>query len=200
MTTTSARSWLVPCVVLALVIVVAVIRAAWADVAFFTAALALAIAQTRAERPPRHALRGRPPRPWIGGAALTAGVILAWAPRHGLASGAVVGLLGLVTVTVAALGGWRANGGRTPPHPGGPASRRAVLAWGAIIVAAGLWELTAYLTWRWGVLPDGVMPSISDVLDPLLEEPVGKVAFVLVWLTGGTALLLRAWRGPDRCD
>ncbi len=188
------RSRSVPFVVLALIMIVDVVRGAWPDLVFFLVAFVLAAGQTRSARTPALALRGPPPRALLAAGAGLAWVILALAPRHGAVAGVVVGTLGVVTGVVAALGGWPAAGvGTAPARPGGPAFCRAVLAWAAIIVVAGVWELTAYLTWRFGVLADGVMPSISDVLDPLLDTGVGKAVFALVWLAGGAGLLMRAW-------
>ncbi|QGH68149.1 hypothetical protein [Pseudactinotalea sp. HY158] len=211
MAVTSSRSWLAPFVVLTLVTAVDVIRAAWADAIFFAVAIVLAAVQTRSPRRPRHALAGRAPIAAIVGTALAALLVLTFTPRHGLGAGVVVCLLGAATVTVAVLGGWpRGPSGLNEPAPavdhrrgderGDPGLRRAGRAWGAIIVLAGLWELTAYLTWRWGVLADGIMPSISDVLDPILDTFAGKAAFAAIWLAGGAGLLIRAWRtGEDRC-
>lgn len=190
------RWWFVPFVVLGLIIVVDVIRQAWPDAIFFLVALIVAALQQRHGALPRHQLTGTVPVPGILWITAVAFVVLSIAPRYSVVTIAVVGLVGLVFLTVAALGRHPEPGdGQPPPLQAGPLTR-AVIAWGAVLVTAALWELTAYLTMRFGLLSDGVMPSISDVINPLMDSGVGKVIFIALWLAGGAALLIRAWRVP----
>lgn len=192
---------IVPFSILGLIIIVGVIRRAWSDVGFFTLALALAGVQTVRPVRPAHAIRSPGPPPALVLAYAGCAGLLLVAPRFSVFSGILVCLIGVGAVLVAGLGGWAGATDDGDPRPRGTAPRplrRAALCWSAIIVAVGLWELTAYLTGRFGLLPDGTMPSISDLLDPLLDEPLGQVIFVLAWLALGARLLMRAWSAPTR--
>lgn len=192
---------IVPFAVLGLIIIVGVIRRAWSDVGFFTVALVLAGVQTARPVRPVHAIRSPGPPPALVLAYAGCAGLLLVAPRFSVFSGILVCLIGVGAVLVAGLGGWADTTDDGHPRPRGTAPgplRRAALCWSSIIVVVGLWELTAYLTGRFGLLPDGTMPSISDLLDPLLGEPFGQVIFVLAWLGLGTRLLMRAWAAPAR--
>lgn len=189
--------WLV---VLVLVAVFQILRGVWIDAGIFATALALAIWQSARLRSPRVRLNARPALGLLSTCAIVCGVLLALTPRHGIASGVVVTVIGVAALLIALLGGREADAAAAPHSrpavsaatPTAPRSLVAALcAWGCLILVAGVWEATAYLTWKWGMLADGLMPSISDVLDPLLDTAPGKIAFVTVWLATGVALLRR---------
>ncbi|SEC50545.1 hypothetical protein SAMN04489806_3081 [Paramicrobacterium humi] len=181
---------------LVLVGVFQIIRGTWDDVLIFAIALACALWQAVHRDPPDRRISGVPPLNGLVTAAIVVGVLLVLLPRHSIAAGVVIVIIGAAGLTVALLGGWPAEptsstlASREPR----PALRTAMVAWGCIVLVAGLWEATAYLTWKWGLLADGVMPSISDVVDPLLDTVVGKIVFVGVWITTGVAVLRRGPR------
>ncbi|WP_166983805.1 hypothetical protein [Paramicrobacterium fandaimingii] len=189
--------WLI---VLLLVAVFQLIRGAWVDAAFFVAALVAATLCTWV----RGSVRGTRASPGLVmlavGIGLLTAVVLIAAPRHGLATGILVCIIGLAAAYVAIFGRHTTARSmqRTTPDGAETVLRRARVAWGSLILIAGVWEATAYLTWKWGLLADGTMPSMSDVLDPVLNSPVGKSVFVVAWLAAGIFLMMRAWPGRGR--
>ncbi|WP_167131764.1 hypothetical protein [Paramicrobacterium chengjingii] len=187
--------WLI---VLVLVAVFQLIRGAWADAGIFGAALlGVSVLTTMPKQRLPVAKANRRSVQALSIAAVLAGIVLVVAPRHGTVTGLVVCVIGIFAGYSALAGGPHAameprrslsSIGRARPR----ALRNALIAWGSLIVLAGVWEATAYLSWKWGLLADGVMPSISDVLDPLLDTWAWKTVFVFVWLAGGTVLMLHA--------
>lgn len=218
----TAPAWhVVPFAIMATIALVDVLRAAWADLVVFLAALVLAAVQTARPRRPARALRAAAPVPVLVVAASLIGTALMVVPRRGLAAGCLVGIVGAGAWLVAWLGGWPrsrpapaedpAPGARPHSPPGSApdsapgsapgedraaALRRAVLAWSCLVVVLGLWEFTAYLTDRFALLRAGTMPSITDIVEPLLDGGLGKAVFVVVWLLAGVRLLSRAWSAP----
>lgn len=69
-------------------------------------------------------------------------------------------------------------------RPGVP--RAAVVAWGALLLSAGAWELVAFL---WG--NDTGHPTLSLLLDPVLDTYPGRLAGYLGWLAVGRWLVTR---------
>jgi hypothetical protein len=72
-----------------------------------------------------------------------------------------------------------------PPRP----SRLSVVAWSAVLVLAGLWELTALLlqpTLQLGSLDH---PTLSFMMDTVLAGHLGRTVTLLVWLIVGWWLL-----------
>lgn len=187
--------WLV---VLGLIVAFHIIRGAWSDFAVFAVALLCAVGER-----PRVGVHVTPRTRhfWVPVAALICGLVLLWAPRHGLMAGLVTGGIGVYAFTLA-LGSHQPRDAPWAQFPTGArrALRHAVVAWACIIVLAGLWEATAYLTWRWGALPSDVMPSVSDLIDPLIDTQIGKAIFLLAWLAGGVALSGRLRPAERRAD
>jgi hypothetical protein len=64
-----------------------------------------------------------------------------------------------------------------------PGMGRRALPWLAWLGAAGAWELTALLSHR--------LPTISDLADPVLAQPVLRALATLAWLAGGAWLVAR---------
>jgi hypothetical protein len=56
-------------------------------------------------------------------------------------------------------------------------------AWTAVLLVVLAWELVA--------LTSGVLPTVSDLADPLLADPVVRGAATLCWLAGGAWLATR---------
>ena len=118
----------------------------------------------------------------LGAAAL----VLALTPRHGIGDGVAIAVSGILVFLVA----W-------PQHDidatGGsawtPRMRRAATLWASVGIAVCLWELTMYFL---GTYVDRYgFPALSDLLNPLLDNPIGRILFAAAWLVGGVALMRR---------
>lgn len=66
-----------------------------------------------------------------------------------------------------------------------------LVAWAAVFVALGLWELTALLLQPSLTTDSYVHPTISVLMDPVLAGYVGRAAFLSLWLATGWYLLRR---------
>lgn len=173
------------------------------DIIVFAGALALVVLDTLLPgglRPlrGRRALRTRPPLAVLLPAALVVGGVLVTTPRHGPGSVVALAVLGALVTAFALVGD--GAGGRPLRDPRGreqrARARRTALLWSGVVVAAGLVEATSFVLGRLGVTDDTTMPSISDLLDPLLDDPRWHALYVVVWLATGVALLRRgAWEG-----
>jgi hypothetical protein len=69
-----------------------------------------------------------------------------------------------------------------------PRIRRARLMWIIWAVSMCLWEYAANVL---GQLSDGKnqFPTISVLVDPILDGPIGKAGFALAWLAVGYGLI-----------
>ena len=189
--TVGTVAWLV---VLSAVAGVQLSRHAWTDAAVLAVAVVALVAS----------LSGRLPHGTIGtvattgpaviGVAALTGVVLFLAPRHGTLAGVVVAAVGAGAVAYA----WPDRADDDPAVGNRlvwdrPTSRTAA-AWTAAWVAGCLWELAMFLLG--GTETDGrdVYPAASDLLDPLLANPLVKALFILVWVTAGLGLLARTDR------
>lgn len=72
------------------------------------------------------------------------------------------------------------------PMPAGGRPRRAGLLWAGLGVAACLWEVVAML---WG--NDEQHPTLSLLLDPVLDTYPGRVLGYVAWLSVGRWLVTR---------
>jgi hypothetical protein len=70
-------------------------------------------------------------------------------------------------------------------------SRTAVLVWGSLLVAAGLWELAALLGQPNLETSSYAHPTISTLTDPLLSSSIGRSFALLVWIGFGAFLVER---------
>jgi len=77
---------------------------------------------------------------------------------------------------------------QVPPQPV-ICSRRAVLPWMVLALLLAGWELTAML---WG--NDSAHPSLSLLLDPVLDTYPGRLVGYLAWLATGRWLVTRMTR------
>ena len=198
----SAAPWVL---MLLAVGVVQAVRAQWVDAALFlfvAAGLALdasgvidRIVRGGAARQDAGGggIRSRTPVERIGrtvawaAVAIAAGVLVV-ATRHGFVAGVFALLFGVLAVVIA----W-APATSPPPSPERrTARRRAALLWVSVVVAASVWELSTFIVGRIvpSVRPD--FPSLSEIVDPLLDQPAGRAVFVVVWLGLGGFLLTRA--------
>jgi hypothetical protein len=78
-------------------------------------------------------------------------------------------------LTVAALR--RRAGSGSPAVPGGP-------VWLAWLVAVGVWEF-------YTLLHEARLPTLSDLMDPILAHPLIRGAATFVWFAAGIWLLRR---------
>ena len=162
-------------------------RQAFADAAVFVAlAAALVVGETgilgrldgRAIRPRRIA---------VAIALAIDAIVLVFTPRHGFADGIVLAISGALVFIVA----WP-NDSTTdqPTQPWSPRLTRAALAWTIVGIAFCIWELAMYFL-GYGAEGRTEFPALSDILDPVLNNPVGRVIGVAAWLAGGVALTRR---------
>jgi hypothetical protein len=125
------------------------------------------------------------PRAWVLAAAATAlGVLMVFAPRHGVIEGLIVSAIGLTVLLFAWPDPERTDAARAP-------LRRAGILWSVIAVAACLIEVTSFVL---GVPSEEAKlahPSISLLLDPALDTIEGRAVFTALWLVVGIALLRR---------
>ena len=119
-------------------------------------------------------------------AAVGAGTVLAVTPRHGLADGAAVVLLGVAVLVAAWPDPPRAASGPSP------LLRRSGAVWAALAVGTALWELAAFLLGLPSAAATFAHPAISDLLDPVADTVLGRVALVAAWTLAGLALLRRS--------
>lgn len=181
--TAGTVAWLV---ILAVVALVQLTRRAYIDSAVLITALAVLLVDAM-RLGPRPAVRAPTSRWAVAVPAVLVGAVLALAPRHGPVAGAAVAAAGAAAIAYA----WP---DRTGSPTWDPSTTRTALVWAAAWVAGCLWELAMFLLG--GTRSDGrdAFPAASDLLDPLLANPVIKAVFVAGWLAAGVGLLSRADR------
>ena len=180
--------------ILAITAVVQFVRAAPIDGVVFGVVAAALLADAIGLIPAFGAIARPGTLPVLVGA-LSATLLLALTPRHGVVDGIVLVGIGIVAIPVvwAGLrpGPQRARG----PRPGDAAAvRRTAILWAAVAVATCAWELTSFVLGR--VLPaqKAQHPAISDLIDPALDQFWFRALFVLGWVALGVALLGRGGR------
>lgn len=103
-------------------------------------------------------------------------------PWHtALMAGLFVVLLGFVVIVIF-------TRERTERAPRTKRMKRAELLWVLWAVGLALWEFSANLL---GIFNDSLyeFPTISILVDPMLDSPGGKTAFVILWMAAGLGLL-----------
>ncbi|MBK5237676.1 MAG: hypothetical protein JJE28_01040 [Actinomycetales bacterium] len=115
------------------------------------------------------------------------GVVLVMAPRHSFIDWLAVVAVG-VTVLVMA---W----GLTPVEA--PADklplRKSALLWSVLGVGFCVWEALAFVVGTVNGDAFDNYPTVSVIMDPVLESGVGRTIFVALWLGAGL-VLTRLWR------
>lgn len=163
-----------------------VFRGSASDAIIFALFVALA-AMSQADKPARM-LPAQPHytrrQVLIGVAAL--GVLLAAMPRHTVWYGVLFVLIAVFVVVTS----WQPDSGKK--EPANQRISRAKKFWIAYGVMVCLWELAANIL---GQLNNTLteFPTISVLVDPLLDNPIGKAGFVLLWLMSGVGFM-RLWR------
>lgn len=115
------------------------------------------------------------------------GVVLVVAPRHSWVDLAVFIAIGVTVLLVA----WEPAPDREKrPHK---ALLRSMWTWSMLAIAICIWEATAFVLSV--SMPGGSedFPTISVLLDPFVENIIGRMIFVGLWLAAGYGLL-RFWR------
>jgi hypothetical protein len=80
---------------------------------------------------------------------------------------------------------------RTRRSPPDPVTRVGAIAWTTVFVSLALWELTALLLQPSLTTDSYAHPTISVLMDSVLASPIGRSAFLVVWLAVGWVLLER---------
>ncbi len=159
-----------------------VFRGAPIDGAFFLVIAALLVADAFGfVRAPDTRL---PRRGALYGIGTVLGVLMVIAPRHGWVEGLIVSAIGISVLVFA----W--------PNPGSTAAsadplRRAAIVWSVIGVALALWEVSSFLLGLPSPQAEFAHPSISLLLDPVLDSVLGRAVFTALWLLAGIGLLRR---------
>jgi hypothetical protein len=188
----TTATWLVPAIWIAVLLLMGLFQIVFRGEIFDAAVfIGFAIALTLDAR----GLLGHPPvRGWAPPRAVVAAVValgtiaLTLSPRRGLIAAAVVVIAGIVMVVY----GWL----EPPKDPtrtieGGPRFTRAAYAWAGIGVVLCLCELTMYFLGRYSEGGGEAYPALSDLVNPLIENPPGRAIFSLLWLLGCVALVRR---------
>jgi hypothetical protein len=102
-------------------------------------------------------------------------------------------LLGAIGVTVLAVGWVQGDADAAVPGP----IRRTAAVWIGLGVALCLWELAAYLVAQWRGNEDA-FPTISVLVDPIVEIPLYRAVLLTLWLILGLALVRWSQSGPSR--
>lgn len=108
-------------------------------------------------------------------------LILVFPWHTALMAGLFAALLGFIVIVIF-------TRERTERSPRTKRMKRAELIWVLWAVGLALWEFGANLL---GIFNDSLyeFPTISILVDPLLDAPGGKTAFVILWMVAGLALL-----------
>lgn len=121
---------------------------------------------------------------WLAGGAMYVLVVGSFSRYSWPATVAIVGLGAAVVVT-----GWRGTRHSRPATAKLPATGLAL--WGAVLVAGGLWELSALLQQPNLATSSYTHPTISTLTDPVLSSWAGRSIVLAGWLGLGWFLVER---------
>ena len=116
-----------------------------------------------------------------------AAIVLVFTPRHEWPDGVVVVVTGILVFIVA----WpEPNRDRADVAGWTPRLKRSAIAWSALGIVFCAWELVTYFL---GLTAAGRVdyPALSDLINPILDNPIGRIVAVAAWLAGGVALARR---------
>jgi hypothetical protein len=144
------------------------------------------ITARQADRPQARALWRRPAllAAWLAGGVLYAVVVGSFS-RYSWPATAPVAGLGAVVVAI----GWRGPRHTRPAPPRPPVAGLAL--WGAVFVAACLWELWSLLEQPNLATSSYAHPTISTLTDPVLSTWAGRSIVLAGWLALGWFLVER---------
>lgn len=165
-------------------------RGAYEDgILFFAIVLVLAVDRSTGERLGSK-LRRPPLKRWMIWAITSAlGVVLVVAPRHGTTVFVTMMVLGVVMVAMA----WAPVERRSENGENASALRRSAWLWASIAVAVCLWEAITFVLSMIASGGSEAHPTVSVLLDPMLETILGRIVFVGLWLAAGAGLVF-IWR------
>lgn len=122
--------------------------------------------------------------------------IITVTPQFSVADVATVSVIGATALIVA----WR----DAPPRPKGDASsssddgaslakalRRSAWLWAATGVFLCLWELSSFFLAMPSAQAENDHPPLSDLIDPIVANPIGRAILAAVWVAAGIGLLQR---------
>ena len=115
---------------------------------------------------------------WVVVGAALAVITLALSPRHSTLSEVVVSCVGVAVIALA----WAPTPSRRE-HPRA-AYRRSAAVWSLAGVGFCLWEAAAYILSTNG-FSETDFPTVSVLLNPLLELPVARAAVAALWMIAG---------------
>lgn len=149
-----------------------------------------------------------PRRALVVGGGLVVFLLLTVLPRYSIADGVIVAAIGLSVLPYAWTHGRVASVEtssaeaardsaeltRRHPPPRDPARHglhRSAVLWAILGIALCLWELGSFFLGMPSPTAEYAHPPLSDLIDPLLDPPLGRAICVALWLLGGAALLRR---------
>lgn len=157
-------------------------RGAWVDGTLFAALVGMLVIDRLTEGRIVLIRRAAEAPAWvIVSTAAVIGVVLVASPRHGDVNAIAITAIGVLALVLA----WSPIR-RRPPRPA-HAYRRSAVTWSILGVVFCLWEAIAYIASVSGGGDE--FPTVSVLLDPLLEWPLGRALFTIIWLIGGLSLL-----------
>lgn len=77
-------------------------------------------------------------------------------------------------------------GARYLRQPASPADRRGIVVWVVLLALLAGWELAAYVQH-----PRADHPTLSSLLDPVLDSHTARAVALLLWLVAGADLARR---------
>ncbi|MHA7985837.1 hypothetical protein ACX9R5_08520 [Rathayibacter sp. CAU 1779] len=116
-------------------------------------------------------------------------VVIAFTPQWGLLDVIIVAVVGATAVIVA----WRDDDATGAPALRRPVRRAAVL-WASVAVFLCLWELASFFLAMPSPQAEFDHPPLSDLIDPVVANPLGRGACAALWLLAGAAFLRRGRR------
>jgi hypothetical protein len=139
----------------------------------------------------------RPRRVVSIGAGVVLALLLTFLPRYSVADGIVLVAIGLTLVPFV----WADPPGRMHEEQDADeegtkdAARRAItrtaILWSAVGVLLCIWELAAFFLAMPSPDAEYKHPPLSDLIDPIMDNPLGRFACVALWLLAGVGLLRR---------
>jgi len=123
--------------------------------------------------------------------------VIAFAPQFGVAALITVAVIGATALIVAWCGEGSAERGGADEERDvvlRRALRRSAVLWSAAGVFLCLWELASFFLAMPSATAEFEHPPLSDLLDPIVADPLGRAACAALWLLAGAALLTRGRR------
>lgn len=154
------------------------LRGANFDAIYFSSIVAILLIDGRKLFPFEFPMKPKVKSVMVAAGATALAITLTFLPRR---SEFAIALMIAIFLIALALVWYRDAGPETKKTP---ALIRSKWLWFAIVVAACLWELTSYI--RSDMVGDSTAyPTVSILMGPLMNDPIGRGLFVSVWLLIG---------------